>query len=229
MNIDIQRASERGRTKTTWLTSYHSFSFGNYMNPSRMEFGKLRVLNDDIIEPGGGFPTHRHENMEIVTIVLEGSLHHKDSTGGEGLLRVGEVQAMSAGRGIFHSEANASEKEKVRLYQIWIGTAEEDEPASYEQKKFRILKNVINTVIGKGALRIKQDASVHVVDLEKDREVDHEIPAGKGVYLQMTGGQVQLGSARLSAGDGAGITEAKRIEIRALEDSKFILIEVPMD
>ncbi|MBI4174106.1 MAG: pirin family protein [Candidatus Aenigmarchaeota archaeon] len=227
--MDIQRSNERGMTKTTWLTSYHSFSFGNYMNPARMNFGLLRVLNDDIIAPDGGFPTHHHDNMEIVTIVLSGSLHHKDSTGGEGIITAGEVQRMSAGRGIYHSEANASQKEPVRLLQIWIDTAEQDIAPSYEQKKFRILKNVVNTLVGKNALRIKQDASVRVVDLEKDREVDHDIGSGKGVYLQMTGGQVQLGSARLSAGDGAGITEAKRIEIRALEDSKFIIIEVPTD
>lgn len=227
MNIDIQRSSERGRTKTNWLTSYHSFSFGNYFNPARMNFGLLRVLNDDIIEPGGGFPTHHHDNMEIVTIVLEGALQHKDSSGGEGIINPGEVQAMSAGRGIYHSEFNASDKEPVHLLQIWVDTASEVK-AGYSQKKIR--KSLTMPIVdgeGHGGLKINQDAQFYLGEL--DGEIKHEIPAGKGSYVFIIKGSVEISRHTLRQGDAAGITDGKEFNIRALEDSEVLIIDVPMD
>lgn len=227
MNIDIQRSQDRGATKTTWLNSRHSFSFGNYFNPARMGFGLLRVLNEDVIEPGGGFPTHHHDNMEIVTIVIEGALHHKDSAGGEGVIRPGEVQVMSAGHGIYHSEFNNSDKERVHLLQVWIDTAGEIKPR-YEQKSFRLGKNVLNQIVGSGGLKINQDASFHIGEIEKNTEAEHSISHGQGAYVFVISGSIEISRQQIRQGDAAGITDAKTFGIKAVEDSKVLVINVPI-
>ncbi|MBS3051588.1 MAG: pirin family protein [Candidatus Aenigmarchaeota archaeon] len=237
MNIDIQRSSDRGTTRTNWLNSRHSFSFGNYFNPARMGFGLLKVLNDDIIEPGGGFPTHHHDNMEIVTIVLEGALQHKDSSGGEGVIKPGEVQAMSAGRGIYHSEFNASDKEPVHLLQIWVGTAQQDLKPGYGQKKAR---NSMTIPVAGGAdrrsegavspgLHINQDAQFYLGELEKGIETEHEVETGKGSYVFVISGSIEMARQQLGEGDAAGITDTRTFPIKALEDSRILVIDVPMD
>ena len=139
MKIEVHKAEERGTSEHGWLHSKHSFSFADYYNPEKMGFGKLRVLNDDIVDPGQGFGTHHHDNMEIVSIVLEGSLEHKDNAGNHGVIKTGDIQRISAGSGITHSEYNHSKKEKVNFLQIWIETKEHNIKPSYEQKNFRII------------------------------------------------------------------------------------------
>ncbi|KAF0214212.1 MAG: hypothetical protein FD178_2601 [Ignavibacteria bacterium] len=136
--LEVLRSEERGRTKIDWLDSYHSFSFGEYYDPKNMGFGPLRVINDDLIQAGAGFPTHPHRDMEIVTIVTQGAVAHRDSSGGEGIIRVGEVQKMSAGKGIFHSEFNASDKEVLKLYQIWIMPNQNGLKPGYEDIRYDV-------------------------------------------------------------------------------------------
>ena len=190
-----------------------------------MGFGLLRVLNDDIIEPGTGFPTHHHDNMEIVTIVLSGALEHKDSTGGEGVIKSGEVQRMSAGRGIYHSEANPF-KEPVHLLQIWVETASEVAP-SYEQKPVKIPTNTLAEVVGGKGLKINQDASFLLGKLEEGKEVEHAVRGG--AYVFVISGKIQIGPYELAEGDAAGVTDARSVKIVAKEDSKILVIEVPME
>jgi len=214
-------------TRTTWLNSRHSFSFGNYFNPARMGFGLLKVLNDDVIEPGSGFPTHHHDNMEIVTIVLEGALHHKDSSGGEGVIKPGEVQAMSAGHGIYHSEFNDSDK-PVHLLQIWVDTAGETKPG-YEQQSFKIKKNVMSEIVGGSGLKINQDASFHLGELEKGASPEHHVRQGQGAYVFVINGSVEIAKRQLDECDAAGITDAKSFTIKALKGSKVLVINVPME
>ncbi|KHO48326.1 MAG: Pirin-like protein [archaeon GW2011_AR5] len=239
MNIDIQKSADRGMTRTTWLNSRHSFSFGNYFNPARMGFGKLRVLNDDVIEPGSGFPTHHHDNMEIVTIVLEGALHHKDSSGGEGVIKPGEVQAMSAGHGIYHSEFNNSDK-PVRLLQIWVDTAEEGIKPGYEQKQFKLKDNVLTEIVGAKLdgrsesvispwLKIHQDASFHLGKLEKSASLEHQVSHGHGAYVFVISGSIEIAKRQLEECDAAEITDTKSFTIKALKDSKVLVINVPME
>ena len=228
MQIDIQRSSERGATKTSWLNSRHSFSFANYLNPARMGFGLLRVLNEDVIEPGGGFPTHHHDNMEIITIVLEGMLQHKDSTGNEGTIREDEVQHMSAGRGIYHSEFNTSDKKPVKLLQIWIEAKQQDIKSFYQQKHAKLKKNALVEVIGKNSMQINQDAALLIGELGKNVEVSHNIAPDQGAYVFVISGEIDIGRYKLSKGDAASITDTKLFSLKAANDCKVLVIDVPM-
>ena len=230
MNIEIQKAKDRGATKTTWLDSRHSFSFGNYYNPNRMGLGTLHVLNDDIIEPGAGFPTHPHENMEIVTIILEGSLEHKDSMGSHGIIHEGEVQRMSAGTGVTHSEFNHSQKNPVHLLQIWVYPKQEDIKPSYEQKKFYLEKNKLHYIVSQvhnEALHINQDASFLIATIECS-SVSYKPKSHNGVYIFVIKGEIELEKKKLEAGDAAEITDSTSIEVRSEKESKVLMIEVPM-
>lgn len=227
MNIDVQHSQDRGMTKTNWLNSRHSFSFGNYMNPARMGFGLLRVLNDDTIEAGSGFPTHHHDNMEIVTIVLEGELRHKDSTGGEGVIKAGEVQRMSAGRGIYHSEFNPAQK-RLHLLQIWIETASEVEPG-YEQAAAKLKRNELTEIVGSNSMRIYQDASLHLGKLGRNIEVEHNVKPDHGSYVFMINGSIEISKHIIKEGDAAGITDARTFKIKSLDNSEILVIDVPMD
>ena len=198
------------------------------MNPARMGFGLLRVLNDDIIEPGAGFPTHHHDNMEIVTIVLEGTLHHKDSTGGEGTINTGEIQGMSAGSGIYHSEFNASDKERVHLLQIWVETAGEVK-AGYAQKSIKIKRNELVPVVGKGGLSINQQATFLLAELGRGVEVAHNIAQGHGAYVFIIDGSAQIANQTLKEADAAGVTDTTKFSIKAVDDCKVLVIDVPME
>ena len=236
MQIDVQRSGERGSSELGWLHSHFSFSFANYYNPERMGFGALRVLNDDIIEGGGGFDAHPHKNFEIVTIVLEGALEHRDSAGNHGIIRPGELQRISAGSGISHSEHNASENEKAALLQIWLKPKEQNIAPGYEQRKFNAekMKNkFLEAVSGRKSaesIYLHQDARFLMGDFEKGRGAEIELSSpGHGLYVFIIEGSAEAAGAPLGRRDAAGITGAERVPIKALEKSRILAIEVPMD
>lgn len=230
MNIEIHRSSDRGITKTNWLDSRHSFSFGNYLG--REQFGALRVLNEDIIEPGSGFPMHHHDNMEIVTIVLEGELEHKDTSGSHEVIRPGEIQRMSAGTGINHSEMNSSES-KTHLLQIWVDTKEQDTRPNYEVKKIQAGKNKLAVIVSpeksESILYIHQDAKFLLGDFEKGAEDTYKSKRENGVYVFVIEGEADISGKKLQNGDAAAISDAVVVKINALQNSKILVIEVPTE
>lgn len=227
-------AQSRGLTKLAWLTSYHSFSFGEYYDPEKMGFGKLRVLNDDTVAGGGGFPPHSHDNMEIVTIVLQGALEHKDSTGGHGVIQAGQMQRMSAGKGIQHSEFNASSSESVHFLQIWVLPGERGLPPGYEQKTFdSLLKpNQFSLIVApekhKETLVIHQDVRFYLGKVEAGQSVEHVLASKQGVYAFLIEGEVQLLKERLTTGDAAALKGEEHLHILAQKSSLLLLIETPV-
>ena len=233
--LEVLRSKERGRTKIDWLDSYHSFSFGEYYDPKNMGFGPLRVINDDLIQAGAGFPTHPHRDMEIVTIVTQGAVAHRDSSGGEGVIRVGEVQKMSAGKGIFHSEFNASDKEILKLYQIWIipnqnGLKPDYEDIRYEvaEKKNKLLLVASNNH-GDGVIFINQDAKIYLADLDSGTSLSYQTDKSRGVYIHVTKGSVEVEGTKLSSGDAIKLTDVENIEIKASENAGILLFDVVMN
>ncbi len=236
MKIAVQKSAERGAAKAGWLDTKYSFSFANYHNPARMGFGALRVLNEDVFAPQKGFGFHAHDNMEIVTIVLEGALEHQDNQGNQGVICAGEVQAMSAGRGIVHSEVNSSPTEPVHLLQIWVETNEQDVPPAYAQKKFEAearknkLLEIVNGKKNPDALYIHQDARFLIGELETGKEVEHKLESEQnGVFVFVIFGKITAEGKTLETGDSAGITGAKKISIKVLTDSTVLVIEVPVE
>lgn len=232
----IHRAESRGKSELGWLHSRFSFSFANYYNRDKMGFGLLRVLNDDIVKPGTGFGTHPHDNMEIITIVLEGALQHKDSTGSGSIIHEGEVQVMSAGSGITHSEINPSADDKVNLFQLWVFPKERNIKPRYDQKKFskeeRInnLQTVASGFKTNGSLYIHQDAAITLGNIEKGKEIIYKnFKPGNGSYLLVIKGKINLSDEKLSTRDAIGISEQNQFEIFAEEDTDFVIIEVPMN
>jgi redox-sensitive bicupin YhaK (pirin superfamily) len=211
--ITIRRADERGHGEFGWLDTHHTFSFGHYYDPRHMGFSHLRVINEDRVMPGEGFPTHSHRDMEILTYVLDGALEHKDSTGSGGVIRNGDVQRMSAGTGVTHSELNASKTEPVHFLQIWIAPrrhALPASPASYEEKKFVVAQlqgrlRLIASPDGRdGAVTVNQDVNVYAARLDK-QEVTHPLTAERKGWVQVARGKVLLNGVELRAGDGAAI------------------------
>ncbi|MEP1033549.1 pirin family protein [Ekhidna sp.] len=231
----IHRANSRGSTNFGWLNSKHTFSFGQYFDPERMNFGMLRVLNDDIVKGGAGFPPHPHSNMEIVSIPLSGALTHNDSTGMEKVINSGEVQIMSAGSGITHSEYNASKTDDVNFLQIWVIPKEDNIKPKYDQKFFRRAerKNTIQPVVspGKdGGLWINQDAWFSLADLEAQKSIHYTInKEDNGVYVFVIDGEIIIEGETLSKRDAIGIQDITEIEVIARDNSKVLLIEVPMN
>lgn len=235
MKKTIHKADSRGYFDHGWLKTYHTFSFAGYYDPKRIRFGLLRVLNDDIVEPGMGFGTHPHDNMEIVTIPLEGELAHKDSMGHKQAIRPGEIQAMSAGSGLTHSEFNNSDTEKVNLLQIWVFPNEVDIEPRYEQKVFNTeeRKNKFQTVVSpekeNGAMWINQDAYFSLAEMEKGKELNYKIKLkGNGVYLFVIEGSVSAADENLGRRDGMGVEDIDELKIKSDENSEILLIEVPM-
>ncbi|MCH7819088.1 MAG: pirin family protein [Candidatus Marinimicrobia bacterium] len=229
--IEVRKSGERGTADYGWLRTYHSFSFGNYYDPDNVQFGPLRVLNEDFIKGGTGFDTHPHQNMEIVTYVLAGTLEHKDSTGGEGLIKAGELQRMSAGSGIYHSEKNASETEDVHLMQIWFIPEKEGIEPGYEQKEVSKGNDFFNSVVTKGGgkdkLDINQDITVYVGDLSTGDSGSIEIPDGRLGYLHNSMiGTIKVNESKLEPGDGLKITGPETLEINAESDSRLILFDM---
>jgi len=233
--IEVRKSSERGHTEIDWLNSRHSFSFGEYYDPENIHFGPLRVMNDDIIQSGEGFPTHPHRDMEIITIVLEGTVAHKDSSGGEGTITVNEVQRMTAGKGIMHSEFNASDTEILKLLQIWFIPNQQGLTPGYEQKKFshEEKKNkLLKVVSGKkeeGIIFINQDAEIFLSDLEKGKEITYNLNINRGMYVHVIDGSLNINDVSLLPGDAAKITLENQIKISASVDSKIILFDLIMD
>ncbi|MCH8272116.1 MAG: pirin family protein [Candidatus Marinimicrobia bacterium] len=229
--IEMRKSGDRGTANYGWLETYHSFSFGKYYDPDNVQFGPLRVLNEDFIKGGKGFDTHPHQNMEIVTYVLSGTLEHKDSTGGEGLIKAGELQRMSAGSGISHSEKNASETEDVHLMQIWFVPEKEGIEPGYEQKEVSKGSDFFNSVITKGGgenkMDINQDITVYVGDLSSGDSGSIEISEGRLGYLHNSMiGTIQVNDLKLEPGDGLKITGPETLAITAESDSRLILFDM---
>lgn len=228
-------APERGHVDFGWLDSHHSFSFGNWYDREKVHFGALRVLNDDVVKGGNGFDNHPHENMEIISIPLRGTIAHRDSTGTEGILSTGDVQIMSAGSGIRHSEYNASHFDPVNFLQIWIFPKQLNIRPRHEKRSYdpagRVnqWQVVVSSSPGDSALYIYQDARLALTRLEAGRELEYENAfEGNGVYVFVLTGQVEIGDSKLSERDGLGITGADRFRIRAVVNSEVLGIEVPM-
>ena len=237
MTTQLFKANTRGTADFGWLKANFSFSFGNYFNPERVQFGKLRVLNDDTIAAGAGFGTHGHANMEIITIPLEGGLMHKDSMGNEGVIRFGEVQVMSAGSGVEHSEMNASATEHAKTLQLWVFPDTEEVAPRYGQKSFDI-ENQINTFVNVvspkdqndgNALWVYQKTFFHlgIFDANSNTTYQVQIP-NNGVYLFLIEGEITVNNLILKARDAMGITNFDAFDISINSQSKILLVEVPM-
>ena len=230
--IQLRKAADRGHFNHGWLDTYHTFSFGDYNDPDHDHFRALRVMNEDRVEPGMGFGTHPHRDMEIVTYVLSGALEHRDSMGNGEVLRPGEFQRMSAGTGITHSEFNPSAAEPVHLYQIWLFPERKGIEPSYEQKRFpdeerhNRLRLVASRDAAEGALRIHQDARIFLSRIDAGRELSHELPAGRHAWLQVLRGESSLNGHDLQAGDGAAVSDEERLTIGATEDAEIMLFDL---
>jgi quercetin 2,3-dioxygenase len=221
--IAVRRSHERGHADHGWLNTYHSFSFADYFDPRNMGYRSLRVINEDVVQPGQGFGTHGHNDMEILTWILEGALEHRDSMGSEGVIRPGELQRMSAGTGVRHSEFNHSKTEPVHLLQIWILPERRGIEPSYEQTAFSAearqgkLKLIAARAPQNGAVKINQDAAVFTAMLQPGEAVSHSLADGRGAYVQVARGSVTAGSNVLDQGDGA-IIEKEPVEIKNTGD-----------
>ncbi len=228
--IRLRESEKRGRAALDWLDSYHTFSFGDYYDPAHMHFRSLRVINEDWVKPGQGFHPHSHQDMEIITYVLEGELEHQDSLGNGSVIRPGEIQRMSAGTGITHSEFNHSKEETLHLLQIWILPQEKNLAPGYEQKSFdcQNLKNqwqlIASKSPGKEAVKIHQDVELFVSFLDFNRELDYALRPNRNAWVQVARGQVNLNGLSLKAGDGAGVSDETKLVIKAKEDQSEILL-----
>ena len=229
-------ASSRGAADHGWLRAKHSFSFANYYNSERVQFGALRVLNDDIIAPGMGFGTHPHDNMEIITIPLDGTLEHKDSLDNIGVIETDEIQVMSAGSGVYHSEYNKNKDQSVSLLQIWVFPNKKNVTPRYDQKNIKDLKKVnsfypIVTPDQNGPeMWIHQDAWFHLGEFDKETRINYNInKKGNGVYAFLIEGSVQIDGKSLEKRDALGIWDTEKFELLANQNSRVLLIEVPLN
>ena len=232
MTIHVLHSAMRGRADHGWLQSRHSFSFADFYNPQQMGYRSLRVINEDVVQGGTGFPTHPHRDMEILTYIVDGALEHKDSTGGHSIIRRGEVQRMTAGTGVRHSEFNASKSEPVHLLQIWLLPDERNLAPGYEQKLFtdaekqnRLLP-LVSPDGRDGTLKIHQDAFLFASVLEAGQTVVHPLAKGRGAWVQVIKGELTANDQAIAAGDGAAIEDADTVSIRADQASEFILFDL---
>lgn len=236
MKTTIYKAESRGHADHGWLNTHHTFSFASYYNPERVHFGLLRVLNDDVVKGGGGFGTHPHQNMEIVSIPLTGALEHKDSMGTNGVIQANDVQAMSAGTGVTHSEYNHSSDESVNFLQIWIFPKYKDIAPRYDQNTFdkagreNRFQEIVSPLESSGSgVKINQDAYMFRTDMDEGTELTYEIQrSDNGIYLFVLDGSVEIGGDILNKRDGMGIVDVKDLPIAAKEKSELLLIEIPM-
>ena len=227
--IEIRPSEERGHNQLSWLDSRFTFSFDQYYDPEHTQFRSLRVMNEDVVAPGGGFPTHPHRDMEILTWILEGALEHRDNTGGSGVIRPGELQHMTAGRGVMHSEFNPSQKDPVHLLQIWLLPDRKGLDPAYEQLAFpdAELRGQFHLVAGpQAAVTIHQDANLYIARLDKGAEARHSIAAGRHAWVQIARGAVKLNGKVLKAGDGAAISDESEIRVEAREPSEVLLFDL---
>ena len=238
MKTTIHKANERGYANHGWLQATHSFSFANFYDSEKLNFGALRVLNDDIVAPKMGFGTHPHNNMEIITIPLKGILKHRDSMHNEWqVVLPGEVQVMSAGTGVQHSEINGSNDEHLSLFQIWVIPNKENVTPRYDQKSFDVSdrKNKLQMLVSsidedaEGTLKIHQDAFISRIDLDKDNSYEYILKSKKhGVYVMNIHGDIEINDEKLETRDAIGIYETQQFIINANEESSILFIEVPM-
>ena len=230
--ITIRSAQDRGAVNLGWLDTRHTFSFGEYYDPGHMGFASLRVINEDKVIPSQGFPTHSHRDMEIITYVLEGALEHKDSIGTGSIIRPGEVQRMSAGTGIRHSEYNASKTDLVHLLQIWILPDQNGIEPSYEQKSFEIsqsqnqLKLVGSRDGREGSVTIHQNVNLYAATLQSENTIIHTLTPGRVGWLQVARGAVTLNGQLLTAGDGAAIAEELDLKLQGTQDAEILLFDI---
>ncbi|WP_068470851.1 pirin family protein [Candidatus Protochlamydia phocaeensis] len=232
MPIRIRRSAQRGFFDHGWLKTFHTFSFGQYYDAEQMGFRSLRVLNEDFISPGVGFPLHSHQDMEIFSVVLEGGLSHQDDIGNGTILRPGKIQLMSAGQGVTHSEYNASDKTDAHFLQIWILPHTRKLKPSYQEKYFppETRHNQWGLIISNdgrdGSLHIHQDVSVYLADLDQDVQLQKEIAEGRYGWLQVAEGKLDLNGEELEAGDGAAISQTSALVVRAIKPSKLVFLDL---
>jgi hypothetical protein len=233
MTIALRRAGERGHADHGWLDTWHTFSFADYWDPRFMGFRVLRVINEDVVAPASGFPTHGHRDMEILTYVLEGALEHRDSLGTGSVIRPGEVQRMSAGTGVRHSEANPSPTERVHLLQIWVEPARTGLHPGYEQKAFAEgerrgrLRLVASPDAADGSLTIHQDARLYATLLAPGEKVVHRLAPGRHAWVQVARGVLTVNGQRLGAGDGAAVSGEPELTLVAEQDAEALLFDLP--
>ena len=231
--ITLRKADQRGHADHGWLDTRHSFSFADYYDPEQMGWGVLRVINEDRVQPGMGFGTHGHRDMEIVSLVLDGALQHRDSMGNGTVIRAGEVQRMSAGKGVTHSEFNASAERPVHFLQIWIEPDARGLRPEYEQKPFEPeggrgrLRMLVSNDGRDGSLAIHQDATLHEALLEEGESVAHRLDAGRLAYVHVVEGAVALNGIDLATGDGAKIAEERELTFTARGRSRVLLFDLP--
>lgn len=228
-------AADRGTADYGWLKPNYYFSFAQYHDPKKVHFGELRVLNDDFIAGGGSFATHPHDNMEIVTIPFTGALQHKDSTGGQGTIKAGDIQIMSAGTGVQHSEANASATEPVTLFQVWVFPKERNIKPRYDQRNFDSTERtnkwqvVVSPIESDNALWINQDARFALTNLDAGKEISYSTAfKGNGVFLVVINGSVKVNGSELNRRDAIGISDADSFTVTASDNAELLAIEIPM-
>jgi redox-sensitive bicupin YhaK (pirin superfamily) len=230
--ITVRKSGERGHANHGWLDTYHTFSFDTYHDPNHMGFRSLRVINEDRVAPGAGFPTHGHRDMEILTYIVEGALEHRDNMGNGEVLRPGEIQRMSAGTGIRHSEFNPSDKEPVHLLQIWILPAQRGTDPGYEQIAIGqtptngALQLIASAQGGPGVVRIGQDAQLFRGKLTSGSRVEHPIAPARHAYVQVVRGTLEANGNALSAGDGAAVSGETALGLRAVDDTEFLVFDL---
>jgi redox-sensitive bicupin YhaK (pirin superfamily) len=231
--IQVRKSADRGHANHGWLDSYHSFSFADYHDPAHVQFSVLRVINEDRVAPGEGFPTHGHRDMEIVSYVLEGALEHKDSMGNGSVIRPGDVQRMSAGTGVRHSEYNASKSELVHFLQIWILTKTNGIAPGYEQKHFAPadltgqLRLIASPDGREGSVTIHQDALLYATKLDGDKDVTHRLTTGRRAYVHVARGVVTLNGTPLTAGDGARIEQEPSLQLANGQAAEVLVFDLP--
>ena len=229
--ITIRKSTDRGHANHGWLDSFHTFSFADYHDPAHMGFGPLRVINEDRVQGGAGFPTHGHRDMEIISYVISGALEHKDNLGTGSVIVPGDVQRMTAGRGVMHSEYNASKTEKVHFLQIWVLPRERGLPPAYEQKTFaderRGKLRIVASPDGRqGSLSIHQDVEIYAALLSAGQAVAHSLAPGRSAWVQVARGSVTLDGVPLVAGDGASVRNQESLNIAADADSEILLFDL---
>lgn len=229
--ITLRKSNERGRFTSDWLDSRHTFSFDTYQDPQHMGFRTLRVINQDRVAPGQGFPLHPHKDMEILSFVLEGALKHRDSLGNEGIIRAGQVQRITAGSGIRHSEVNPSQDEEVHFLQIWILPKVKGLEPGYETVSFvptapNRLHLLASPDGAQGSATIRQDVRLYTATLEAGQALTYRLDAGRHAWLQLIDGEVVLSGLTLAAGDGAAISEEEQLQFRATGEARFLLFDL---
>jgi redox-sensitive bicupin YhaK (pirin superfamily) len=230
--IRVRKGGERGRSKTDWLDSRHTFSFADYFDPKHLGFGKLRVINDDVVAPSNGFGRHAHRDMEILSVVLEGALEHGDSMGNGSVIRPGDVQRMTAGTGVLHSEANPSATERVRFLQIWIEPEKRGLTPSYEQRHFGeadrrgVLRLIASRDGRDGSVTVHQDVSLYAGLLAAGQHVEVAMAPGRRAWVQVARGAVTVNGESLREGDGAAIEEEPRVTVEGRDESEVLVFDL---